>query len=434
MKRYVWILSIIMIIGIAPTYVLGQGDVEVTIFIDKDSLTIYVPGDQLASVEGLGLQVDTGNGGITRFLEDYTAFRGMPFAALATPICFRLLRNGSSAPLPTDCPSNRVLIQPLADSDIFWYDTVANQARTILLTRRSETLDFCPAGQPSCTLMYNPPTPIIPATPIGSGGQVAFVSDRDGNEEIYLMDANGSNQINITNNINRDMFPSWSQDGTKLAFLSDRDGDWDIYLMNSDGSNVLQITDTDSFEWERVSWSPDGSRIAFIGHYDGDYEIYTMNLDGSDRVQLTDNEVNEGELDWSPDGTKIVFTSENGEMLDIYTINIDGTNLVNLTQSADISEYSPVWSPDGSKIVFYSIFPDKHSDIYIINADGSYTLQLTDEPGADWDSDWSPDGSQLVFQSARDGAWNIYLTNLDGSNQNRLTTDEADDIDPVWQP
>ena len=88
------------------------------------------------------------------------------------------------------------------------------------------------------------------------------MSDRDGDFEIYVMDADGKNQTQLTQNNDRDWFPSWSPDGQRIAFMSNRDGDFEIYVMDADGKNITQLTQNNDYEW-LPSWSPDGQRIAF---------------------------------------------------------------------------------------------------------------------------------------------------------------------------
>ena len=129
--------------------------------------------------------------------------------------------------------------------------------------------------------------------------QIAFLSDRDGNPEIYVMDTDGNNQHRLTNNHNDDWSPSWSPDGKRIVFFSNRDGHvhakhgwstYDIYVMDVDGGNLQKLTENPNDDRD-PSWSPDGKRIAFCsvreGHFN--FEIYVMDTNGGNQQNLTNN-------------------------------------------------------------------------------------------------------------------------------------------------
>jgi len=131
--------------------------------------------------------------------------------------------------------------------------------------------------------------------------KIAFTSDRDGNDEIYVMNADGSEQKNLTNNRALDCSPSWSPTGKKIAFCSKRNGNAEIYVMNADGSEQKNLTNNLSDD-EFPSWSPDGKKIAFAkkGFLRKNPEIYVMNADGSEQKRLTNNPGFDGHPSWSP--------------------------------------------------------------------------------------------------------------------------------------
>jgi dipeptidyl aminopeptidase/acylaminoacyl peptidase len=147
----------------------------------------------------------------------------------------------------------------------------------------------------------------VEATPIRSGaGRIAYVSGRDGNPEIYVMNADGDGRTRLTNNTAYDWIPAWSPDGTRIAFVSDRDGNYEIYVMNADGGGRTRLTNNTAEEWI-PAWSPDGTRIAFVSDRDGNGEIYVMNADGSGVTRLTNNAADDEDPAWSPDGTRIAL-------------------------------------------------------------------------------------------------------------------------------
>jgi len=110
-----------------------------------------------------------------------------------------------------------------------------------------------------------------------SGEMIVFVSNRDGNEEIYTMNTDGTKLRRLTDNPASDRFPSWSPDGKKIVFISYRDGNANLYLMNQDGSNIERLTNT-SAKKSSPSWAPDGKTIYFDSNADGGSNIYCINI------------------------------------------------------------------------------------------------------------------------------------------------------------
>ena len=235
--------------------------------------------------------------------------------------------------------------------------------------------------------------------------------------------------------------------GSKIAFTSDRDEpnvSAEIYVMNADGSGEQQLTDLDGYNSNAPAWSPNGRKIAFHSNRGGgvgESDIYVMNADGSDVTRLTNlTALGLGGAhfaSWSPDGKKVVFNSFfNGGVdgpREIYVVNADGTGLINLTNHAS-DDTRPDWSPDGTLIAFQS---NRHGnpEIYVMHADGSdgtNPRRLTVSPGPDAAPDWSPDGVRIAFQSSRNGNAEIYVMNADGTLPTRLTNVAGADTKPSW--
>ncbi|MEM7127965.1 MAG: protein kinase [Chloroflexota bacterium] len=280
-------------------------------------------------------------------------------------------------------------------------------------------------------------TPNLPALS-SLDGYITFVSDRHGNDEIYVMNADGSNPTRLTNNEIIDRSPSWSPDGSRITFSSNRDGNYEIYVMNADGSNPIRLTNSESVDlWPR--WSPDGSRIIFVSNRDGNRDIYVMNADGSNPIPLTTSLVNDEDASWSPDGSQIAFSSNRDGNYEIYVMNADGSEQTRLTNEL-ATDWWPRWSPDGSHIIFHSD-RDNNWEIYVMNTDGSEPINLTNNKARDMNAIWSPDGSIIAFNSERDGNYEIYMMNTDGSMPTNLTNNRAEDYlfdwnsrNDEWQP
>jgi Tol biopolymer transport system component len=292
------------------------------------------------------------------------------------------------------------------------------------------------AAPPSPTLTPAPPTvtftPQPSSTPsAGGAGLIVFQSQRDGNTEVYMMNADGSAQTRLTNNTADDFQPLWSPDGGHITFVSARDGNNEIYVMNADGSAQTRLTDN-SADDTQPAWSPFGTRLAFVSARDGNNEIYVMNADGSAQTRLTDNSADDMNPAWSPDGTRLAFLSSRDGNTEIYVMNADGSAQTRLTNNT-FADCCFAWSPNGARLAFLSD-RDGNSEIYVMNADGSAQTRLTNHPALDSGPLWSPDGTRIAFISARDGNSEIYVMNANGSAQTRLTNHPATDCCFVWSP
>jgi Tol biopolymer transport system component len=259
-------------------------------------------------------------------------------------------------------------------------------------------------------------------------GRIAFSSDRNGNEEIYTMNFDGTAVERLTNNSAYDNSPSWSKDGSIIAFVSNRDGNHEIYIMNADGSVQTRLTNNLGEDYG-ADWSPDGTQIVFNSNRTGNHEIYIMNADGSMQTNITNNVASDVDPIWSHDGTKIAFTSNRDGNNEVYIMNTDGTGQTRLTTDA-AHDYQQSWLLDGT-IIFASI-RDGNQEVYKMNSDGTNQTRLTNSTGKDEWPRSSPDGTMIVFYTERDGNGEIYTMNLDGTDQIRLTNNGVFDGAPNW--
>ena len=229
--------------------------------------------------------------------------------------------------------------------------------------------------------------------------RIVFTSLRDGNAEIYVMDADGGNQENLTNHPADDRDPDWSPDGTKIAFASSRDGVRQIYVMDADGKNVIRLTDGQGRKGH-PDWSPDGGKIAFS--VEGrEYHIYVMDADGRNREKLEDQVLYPS---WSPDGKQIAFVTSIDEGHEIYVIGAGGQGLKRVTQDL-VGKLSPSFSPNGRRIAYEAHHEEFHH-IFVVGADGRNRLRLTHHEEHHSGPAWSPDG-QMIAYSVLDGIWPV---------------------------
>ena len=266
-------------------------------------------------------------------------------------------------------------------------------------------------------------------------GKIAFASNRDGNSEIYIMNTDGSELTNLTNNPASDRYPSFSPDGKKIAFVSNRDKNSEIYIMNADGSEQTRLTyDEDEYGTDinyKIYFSLDGTKIAFLS---GLYDIYKMNIDGSGKESFLYLTTNDCSYSISPDWSKIAISECGGieeYNSDIVKFNVNDEyreNEVNITNNP-ANDWAPNFSPDGKKIAFSSD-RDGNSEIYIMNVGGSKQTRLTNYLGQDSLPSFSSDMSKIVFVSNDD----ICIMNIDGSDKVNLTKHPATDSSPCFSP
>lgn len=271
------------------------------------------------------------------------------------------------------------------------------------------------------------------------GTRIVFQSNRAGNYEIYVMNADGGRQTRLTwdgtnrqaRYRDRDEAPAWSPDGTKIAFASQvaRDGIYSseqIYVMGADGGRQRRLTTTlgDSTFAHSPAWSPDGQQIAFAREI-GD--IFVIKADGTGQRRVTSGPDVDAAPDWSPDGKLIAVNGGEDDKGYIDVIAVDTGRRTRLTESGQ--DYSPDWSPDGRRIAFTS-YRDSNAQLYVMDADGTGEVRLVrgpvrrsrTHPGRDYAPRWAPDGLKIAFMSNRAGdSTEIHVMNADGTNPRQLT-------------
>ncbi|MGH7862223.1 MAG: hypothetical protein ACREOS_08280, partial [Candidatus Dormibacteraceae bacterium] len=273
-----------------------------------------------------------------------------------------------------------------------------------------------------------------------SNGKIYFASNRDvpTASQIYVMNADGSDQHALTTGPLYSLYPDVSPDGTRIAYTVSKVDDkgntlWaDLFVMRSDGSNALQLTSGHHVHWPK--WSPDGATIAFADDPSGagsTQNIYLIPSTGGPIRQLTNTPGFNGFPAWAPDG-RIVFTSERDgkDHGQLYLMNADGSGQRRLL-SAPGQYWEPSVSPDGRRIAFAS---DSNGfwSIYTMATNGTDVRQLTTGRGADYYPTWSPDGEWIAFHSNRSGNWDIYRVPSSGGASAQLTTSPAEDDEPAW--
>ena len=263
-------------------------------------------------------------------------------------------------------------------------------------------------------------TQVASAQTLMENSRIAFVTDRDGNDEIYLMRVDGSELVNLTNNPANDVDPAWSLTGDKIAFASDRDGDFDIYVMDRDGSNVVQVTSHGGADRD-PSWSPHGDRLVFASDRDPiNAGLWLVSPDGSNEVALTGTEPGAQTPAWS---SHIRYGSYvTSGQISSHPVWAAAPGAV-----AAIFAIDPAWSHAGNAQA-YAKLKDGQYELFVVK-DGA-RRRLTTHAADDREPSWAPSDTRLVFR--RDD--NIHLLDIDTLVTTEVSSSAAVDRDPAWSP
>ena len=271
--------------------------------------------------------------------------------------------------------------------------------------------------------------------PSGALDRIVFISDRDGNPELYIIGSDGSGVLRLTDTPAEELSPVWSPARDAIAFIR-IDGDRTTFLaIDADGTNERLLAETDVL-FSRLSdaaWSPDGSQLLLQLAQNGETNLFLVNTDGSGQEVLSEN----AELfvpSWAPDGERILIQAGLAPAPRLFSVAPDGTDQLDLTEDARLA----IWSPDASQIAFVSN-RDDNSEIYVMNADGSGLVNVSQSAGLDSDPiAWSPDGSRLAFFSFRDGRAQVLAVNSDGSGLTIVASPSGSTVSRVdqimWSP
>jgi len=280
---------------------------------------------------------------------------------------------------------------------------------------------------------------LLMACAASSEQQIIFVSDSDGDQEIFLIDIVDGTTIQLTDNDAQDFSPVWTKHRKKIAYLTDESGNLEVNQVSPKGDEITRLTHGENINvYDRLAWSPDGDRLAFVSQREGNPELYVLESKLGNTTRVTFNQARDRLAGWSPNGEWLVFYAiDSDSEPGLWLRNPSGVNLIRLTQGVDTDA---VWSPDGEMIAFVRT-QDDNLDIYVVAKpdagtwrEGVQELRLTQTPEQDISPDWSPDSRALAFVSSRDGNPEIYTMRADGARQRRLTNNGHDDLEPVWSP
>ena len=282
----------------------------------------------------------------------------------------------------------------------------------------------------------------------GSGRLVVYVSETNGNPDVYTIDVESGENERIVSGPDPAFAPSWSPEGGQVAYVASMDGNRDVIIVGT-GDDRFELrmspgTDGPAGNEGSPRWNSEGDRLAYISEADGQSDVFVARFGEDDPEQflttrITSSDRREMMGDWSPDGQWLVFSREGGEDVQgLWLRNPDGVNLLRLTDGVDSD---PVWSPDGDAIAFVRDDFGNY-DIYLLTPeeDEDWRGEVVEERWLRSDQEehspvWAPDGDTLAFVTTRDGNAEIYTANAndDGAPQ-RLTINDSADTEPVWSP
>jgi TolB protein len=269
------------------------------------------------------------------------------------------------------------------------------------------------------------------------GYTFAFQSDRAGGGlgELWVMNTDGTGASEVTSF--EAASPSWSPDGTRLTFDGNGCCNRQIYVVNADGTGLINLTQ-DGADNIDPDWSPDGTKIAY-----SNTSLWVIAADGSSRQSLIGGTAGAGSPKWSPDGTKLAYAAVVNGASQIFVVNADGSGVRQLTSDPANPSMHPSWSPDGSTIIVDRCvnggspapWCPTQTDIFAMNADGTNARNLTNTPSSNEAyARFTPDGAKVGFHSDRDGHLQVYLMDADGANQLNLSSNAWREVSPAFKP
>jgi TolB protein len=281
--------------------------------------------------------------------------------------------------------------------------------------------------------------PGLEATASPYRGTLAFQSDRDGDWEIYTVEADGTNLVKLTDHPAADRHPAWSPDGRFLAFSSERSGGGDIYLLDVEEGTLRQLTDHPSNEGA-PQFRRDGRVLAFEGERDGRAEIYQIELESGAIERVTSSLTRKLGPAYSPDGEKLAFMENVVLYWQITVLDRKSGESGGVTGVG--GSCRPAWSPDGKLLAYVSTRGTPKAEIWLRemerDREGQAWMVRTREDAHNYDPAFSPDGNALALASTRERgeseAWDLFLVDLNGRNLVQLTADAGNNRFPDWRP
>ena len=275
----------------------------------------------------------------------------------------------------------------------------------------------------------------LTGTPGVSSTEIAFISDRTGPREIYVMAADGRDQRPATHGNQLKMAPEWVPDGKAILYVRYGGAQPGFFLTSRSKEirpgPILRDLMAGRPKY-RGRFDPSGEDLAFVSSVEGATEIFRVKRKGKKARRLTNDPAIDVSPSWSPDGREIVFVSDRSGSPQLYIMDRDGDHLRRLTFTGAYNT-SPAWSPDGRWIAYETRVRGQF-DIWLIDPTGQINFPIVEHPRSDEAPTWAPDGRKIAFSSRRRGRYDVYVMDWNGENLSRLTARSGRNIQPAWGP
>ena len=257
------------------------------------------------------------------------------------------------------------------------------------------------------------------------GAHVAFFSNRDGNDELYIADADGTQVQRVTyTEESADRWPRWAPDGTALSFMAYRNNEWDLFTIHPDGSEEHQLTDYTGLDLY-PDWSPDGQAMVFSRVIDESNQLFIMQSDGRNKRQITNTS------DWAfvgpryaPEGDRLIVTGFNAGSADVYVMDTKGQHRERLTDNGH-DNLGASWSPDGQHIAYLSNRGGENPVICVMTLADREETCLPPEVAPDSGPTWTPDGNKIVFHMGPENQEAVFVMDVDGTTITPLISNQS---------
>jgi Tol biopolymer transport system component len=281
---------------------------------------------------------------------------------------------------------------------------------------------------PTATPTISTPAVTSDVLPIQNTGRLAMESDLEEELRIFVYDTNNLTFSPLPTITTGGSYPAWSPDGKQLAFTTNREGNNEIYVLNLENGVHFNLTNHPANDTD-PSWSPDGQKIVFTSDRDNNLEVYVIELSTQSASNLTNNPANDSQPDWFLD-QRIAFTSDRDGNQEVYIMNPDGQSQTNLSRNT-ANDFSPAGARDLSLIAFVSD-RDNNPEIYVMSLQGENPVNLTNNQSGDEAPVWSPDSQWIAFMTNRMENWEIFVMRRDGSQLFNVTSLPPNERNPAW--